>query len=29
MTDVLIYADSMGNAEMRHEVPVPVPDPFL
>ena len=29
MTDVLIYADSMGNAAMRHEVPVPVPDPFL
>ena len=29
MTDVLIYADSMGNAEMRHEVPVAVPDPFL
>jgi len=27
--DVLIYADSMGNPEMRHEVPVPVPDPFL
>jgi Xaa-Pro aminopeptidase len=29
MTDVLIYADSMHAAEMRHEVPVPVPDPFL
>jgi Xaa-Pro aminopeptidase len=29
MTDVLIYADSMHGAEMRHEVPVPVPDPFL
>lgn len=29
MPDVLIYADSMSNAEMRHEVPVPVPDPFL
>jgi Xaa-Pro aminopeptidase len=29
MSDVLIYADSMGNAAMRHEVPVPVPDPFL
>jgi Xaa-Pro aminopeptidase len=27
--DVLIYADSMSNAAMRHEVPVPVPDPFL
>jgi len=29
MSDVLIFADSMGNAAMRHEVPVPVPDPFL
>lgn len=29
MTDVLIYADSMHAAEMRHEVPVPIPDPFL
>jgi Xaa-Pro aminopeptidase len=29
MTDVLIYADSMHGAGMRHEVPVPVPDPFL
>jgi len=29
MSDVLIYADSMSNAAMRHEVPVPVPDPFL
>jgi Xaa-Pro aminopeptidase len=29
MTDVLIYADSMHSAEMRHEVPVPIPDPFL
>jgi Xaa-Pro aminopeptidase len=29
MTDVLIYADSMHDAAMRHEVPVPVPDPFL
>jgi Xaa-Pro aminopeptidase len=29
MTDVLIYADSMFDAAMRHEVPVPVPDPFL
>jgi Xaa-Pro aminopeptidase len=27
--DVLIYADSMSNAAMRHEVPIPVPDPFL
>jgi len=29
MSDVLIYADSMHDAAMRHEVPVPVPDPFL
>jgi Xaa-Pro aminopeptidase len=29
MSDVLIYADSMGDAAMRREVPVPVPDPFL
>jgi Xaa-Pro aminopeptidase len=29
MTDVLIYADSMRSPEMRHEVPVPIPDPFL
>ena len=29
MADVLIYADSIHSPEMRHEVPVPVPDPFL
>jgi Xaa-Pro aminopeptidase len=29
VNDVLIYADSMSNASMRHEVPVPIPDPFL
>jgi Xaa-Pro aminopeptidase len=29
VSDVLIYADSMHDASMRHEVPVPVPDPFL
>ena len=29
MSDILIYADSMHGAEMRHEVPVPIPDPFL
>jgi Xaa-Pro aminopeptidase len=29
MSDVLIYSDSMHSPEMRHEVPVPVPDPFL
>jgi Xaa-Pro aminopeptidase len=27
--DLLVYADSMRSAEMRHEVSVPVPDPFL
>jgi Xaa-Pro aminopeptidase len=26
---VLIYADSIRSPEMRHEVPLPVPDPFL
>ena len=29
MSDVLIYADSIRFAEMRHEVPLGVPDPFL
>ncbi|HEY7017608.1 MAG TPA: Xaa-Pro peptidase family protein [Gaiellaceae bacterium] len=29
MPDVLIYADSLRSPEMRHEVPVSVPDPFL
>jgi Xaa-Pro aminopeptidase len=29
MGDVLIYADTMRSPEMRHEVPVAVPDPFL
>jgi Xaa-Pro aminopeptidase len=29
VSDVLIYADSMHSAEMRHEVPIPIPDPFL
>src|SRR5204862_4586121 len=29
MPDVLIYADSVVSPEMRHEVPVLVPDPFL
>ena len=27
--DVLIYADTVRSPEMRHEVPLPVPDPFL
>ena len=29
MPDVLIFADSVASPEMRHEVPVLVPDPFL
>ena len=29
MSDVLIYADSIFDASMRNEVPIPVPDPFL
>jgi Xaa-Pro aminopeptidase len=29
MTDVLIYGDSVRSPELRHEVPVPIPDPFL
>ena len=29
MSDILIYADSIHGAWMRHEVPVPIPDPFL
>jgi Xaa-Pro aminopeptidase len=29
VADVLIYADSIRSPEMRHEVPVAVPDPFL
>jgi Xaa-Pro aminopeptidase len=27
--DVLIYADSLRSPEMRHEVPLGIPDPFL
>jgi Xaa-Pro aminopeptidase len=27
--DLLIYADTVRSPELRHEVPVPVPDPFL
>jgi Xaa-Pro aminopeptidase len=27
--DVLIHSDTMRSPEMRHEVPVPIPDPFL
>lgn len=29
MTDVLIHADTVRSPELRHEVPVTVPDPFL
>src|SRR5436309_1043362 len=29
LTNVLIYGDSLRSPEMRHEVPVSVPDPFL
>jgi len=29
VADVLIYADSLRSPEMRHEVPLVVPDPFL
>jgi Xaa-Pro aminopeptidase len=29
MADVLIHGDTLRSAEMRHEVPVPIPDPFL
>ena len=29
MPDVLIWADNLRSPEMRHEVPVPVPDPLL
>jgi len=29
MPDVLIFADSVISPEMRHEVPILVPDPFL
>jgi Xaa-Pro aminopeptidase len=29
MPDVLIYADTVRSHELRHEVPLPVPDPFL
>lgn len=29
MTDVLIYGDTLRHAELRHEIPLDVPDPFL
>jgi Xaa-Pro aminopeptidase len=27
--DLLIYADTIRSPELRHEVPVPIPDPFI
>jgi len=29
VSEILIYADSLRSPEMRHEVPLAVPDPFL
>jgi Xaa-Pro aminopeptidase len=29
VADVLIYGDTIRSPELRHEVPVPIPDPFL
>jgi Xaa-Pro aminopeptidase len=29
MRDVLVYGDTMRTPELRHEVPVPIPDAFL
>ena len=29
MPDVLIYADTYRSPELRHEVPIGIPDPFL
>ena len=29
MSEILVYADSLRSPEMRHEVPIAVPDPFL
>jgi Xaa-Pro aminopeptidase len=29
MTDILIYGDTVRSPELRHEVPLTVPDPFL
>ena len=29
VTAVLVFADSIRSPEMRHEMPLPVPDPFL
>ena len=29
MPDVLVYGDTVRHAELRHELPLVVPDPFL
>jgi Xaa-Pro aminopeptidase len=29
VTDVLVYGDTIRFPELRHELPIPVPDPFL
>jgi Xaa-Pro aminopeptidase len=29
MTDILLYGDTMRTPELRHEVPIGIPDPFL
>ena len=29
MPDILIFGDTIRSPELRHEVPLPVPDPFL
>ena len=29
MPDVLIWGDTLRHAELRHEIPLDVPDPFL
>ena len=29
MTDLLIYGDTIRSPELRHEVPVPIPDAFI
>src|SRR5258707_13104431 len=29
MTDLLIYGDTFRSPELRHEVPLGIPDPFL
>src|SRR5262245_33376365 len=29
MTDILIYGDTVRSPELRHEIPLTVPDPFL